>query len=227
MTPIQTISPAFASSAAPAATDTAQKTTLNSDFETFLKMLTVQMQNQDPLNPIESSEYAVQLATFSSVEQQVRTNDLLQAISRGLDAPGMAELARWVGLEVRSPAPVALGEGGAPVTLHPAVAAEAEEARIVIRDQAGRAVAALPVPAGGGPVTWDGRGEDGAVLAPGLYAAETESRAGGAVIATAPAEHFAAVTEARAGGDGATALVLAGGAEIPAAAVAAVRAPER
>jgi len=200
---------------------------LASDFDTFLRMLTAQVRNQDPLNPLDTNDFAVQLATFSSVEQQVRTNDLLQAISRGLDAPGMAELARWVGLEVRSPAPVALGEGGAPVTLHPAVAAEAEEARIVIRDQAGRAVAALPVPAGGGPVTWDGRGEDGAVLAPGLYAAETESRAGGAVIATAPAEHFAAVTEARAGGDGATALVLAGGAEIPAAAVAAVRAPER
>lgn len=35
------------------------------DFNTFLRMLTVQMQNQDPLNPIDSTDYAVQLATFS------------------------------------------------------------------------------------------------------------------------------------------------------------------
>ena len=52
---------------------------ISSDFETFLKMLTVQMENQDPLNPTDSSEYAMQLATFSGVEQQVLTNDLLNA----------------------------------------------------------------------------------------------------------------------------------------------------
>ena len=57
---------------APAANSqsTAAKAMINSDFETFLKMLTAQMENQDPLNPIESSDYAVQLATFSGVEQQ-------------------------------------------------------------------------------------------------------------------------------------------------------------
>jgi len=38
-------------------------------FETFLKMLTAQIQNQDPMNPIASSDDAIQLATFSSVEQ--------------------------------------------------------------------------------------------------------------------------------------------------------------
>ena len=43
----------------------------------FLKLLTTQMQNQDPLNPIDSTDYAAQLATFSGVEQQVRTNSLL------------------------------------------------------------------------------------------------------------------------------------------------------
>ncbi len=41
---------------------------ISADFETFLKMLTVQMQNQDPLNPVDSSDYATQLATFSGVE---------------------------------------------------------------------------------------------------------------------------------------------------------------
>lgn len=50
---------------------------LSSDFETFLKMLTTQMENQDPLNPVDSAEFAMQLATFSGVEQQIRTNDIL------------------------------------------------------------------------------------------------------------------------------------------------------
>lgn len=56
------------------------------DFETFLKMLTTQIRNQDPLNPMEGSDFAVQLATFSGVEQQVQTNDLLQKMTDQLGA---------------------------------------------------------------------------------------------------------------------------------------------
>lgn len=87
-----TIAPLFGASsplpqgAAPSATPPANATALSSDFETFLKMLTVQMQNQDPLNPIDSTEYAMQLATFSSVEQQVLTNDLLRQMMGGQGA---------------------------------------------------------------------------------------------------------------------------------------------
>ena len=44
---------------------------ISSDFETFLRMLTVQLENQDPLDPTDSADYAMQLATFSGVEQQV------------------------------------------------------------------------------------------------------------------------------------------------------------
>ena len=44
---------------------------LTSDFETFLKMLTTQARYQDPLEPLDSQEYASQLAQFSMVEQQV------------------------------------------------------------------------------------------------------------------------------------------------------------
>jgi flagellar basal-body rod modification protein FlgD len=60
---------------------------ISSDFNTFLRMLTVQMQNQDPLDPIDSADFAVQLATFSGVEQQVRTNELLGQLSGLLRAP--------------------------------------------------------------------------------------------------------------------------------------------
>ena len=59
---------------------------ISSDFETFLKMLTAQISNQDPLNPIDASDYSTQLATFSGVEQQVLTNDLLRQIQNKLTA---------------------------------------------------------------------------------------------------------------------------------------------
>ncbi len=56
-------------------------------------MLTVQMKNQDPLNPIQSSDFAVQLATFSGVEQQVRTNELLSRLAEGFASSGMTGLS--------------------------------------------------------------------------------------------------------------------------------------
>jgi flagellar hook assembly protein FlgD len=59
---------------------TTKASTVSADFETFLKMLTAQIQNQDPMNPIDSSDYATQLATFSSVEQQVLANSYLENI---------------------------------------------------------------------------------------------------------------------------------------------------
>ena len=73
-----------------------QKPDISSDFQTFLRMLTTQMQNQNPLEPIEASDFAVQLATFSGVEQQVRTNDLLSQLTSRM---GLSELANWVGRE--------------------------------------------------------------------------------------------------------------------------------
>ena len=54
---------------------------LSSDYTLFLRLLTTQMQNQDPLNPMDSADYAMQLATFSGVEQQVRSNQLLESLA--------------------------------------------------------------------------------------------------------------------------------------------------
>ena len=110
-------------------------TEISSDFETFLKMLTVQMQNQDPLNPVDSSDYAVQLATFSGVEQQVQTNDLLRSLMGQLGAAGMADFAGWVGMEARTNLPVTFA--GSPVQLSVAPAASADAAALVVTDEGG------------------------------------------------------------------------------------------
>ena len=71
--------------------------TVSADFETFLKMLTAQIQNQDPMNPIDSSDYATQLATFSSVEQQVLANSYLENIQNALSSSSLARVADWIG----------------------------------------------------------------------------------------------------------------------------------
>ncbi len=53
-------------------------------FDTFLKLLTAQVRNQDPLAPLDSTQFVEQLATFSSLEQQVQTNTLLQSLSQDI-----------------------------------------------------------------------------------------------------------------------------------------------
>jgi flagellar basal-body rod modification protein FlgD len=86
--------------------DGAAASMITADFQTFLRLLTTQMQNQDPLNPMESTEFASQLAQFSGVEQQVRTNDLLTGLQAGLATQGMGQLGGWIGLEARAEMPV-------------------------------------------------------------------------------------------------------------------------
>ena len=223
MTPIQTISPAFASSAAPAATDTAQKTTLNSDFETFLKMLTVQMQNQDPLNPIESSEYAVQLATFSSVEQQVLTNDLLTVLDNRMGMMGMAQLSGWVGMEATASTPIAFN--GPSQTLRVSLPNGADRAEMVVHDASGEVVMRRAVPAGVTTLEFDGLQPDGRLLPFGTYKVELESFSGDLPLGAVPGESHGLVVEAQ-NRNGETLLVMQSGQTVPASDVTSLRDPD-
>jgi flagellar basal-body rod modification protein FlgD len=67
-----------ASSSASTASTTATPPTL--DYNSFLQLLIAQMQNQDPLNPTDSTAFVSQLASFSSVEQGVNTNSKLDQL---------------------------------------------------------------------------------------------------------------------------------------------------
>ncbi len=197
-------------------------TLINSDFQTFLVMLTTQMQNQDPLNPIDSTDYAQQLATFSGVEQQVRTNTLLEALSARMGLSGMAEMAGWVGKEARVAAPVQFE--GAPLTLFPMPAAGADRMVLVAQDAQGREVTRSEVPVSADPLTWAGTNATGAPLASGAYSFRLESYGAGELVGVAAVEAYGRVAEIRNGPEGAL-LVLEGGAVIAPAEVAALRNP--
>ena len=192
---------------------------LSSDFETFLLMLTTQMENQDPLNPIESQDFAVQLATFSGVEQQVRTNDLLESLAGGLGASGIAQLASWVGMEARTTAPAMFD--GAPLTLAPEPAPGADSAVLVARNTFGLEVSRQEIPLGQSTIEWAGTATP---LDPGQYSFTLESFSAGEVIAVSPVASYARVTEARQGQNGVD-IVLEGGVVVPSEQVTALREP--
>lgn len=190
---------------------------LASDFETFLRMLTTQLRNQDPMNPLQSSDFAVQLATFSNVEQGVRTNQLLEGM---MNRTALGELAGLVGMSVRSEGPAQFD--GSAVTLGLPAMPEVESARLVVRDALGETVDSAEVPAGGGPHLWRGLGADGMPLPPGSYAFQMVGYVAGQPVDTAAVETFAEVVEARRDPDG-TRLVLAGGREVALDAVSGLR----
>ncbi len=199
------------------------RTVISSDFQTFLNMLTAQMKNQDPLDPVKSEDFAVQLATFSSVEQQVLTNDLLSDLGTQMNVMGMAQFAGWVGMEAR--APVAAQFDGRPITLAPKPLITADSAVLVVEDASGTVVQRMPVQASDEQIAWTGLGADGTPLPHGAYSFKLESYSNGALAATEPVEVYTRVVEARSEG-GRTVLVTEAGAVVDADSVSALRQPD-
>jgi len=70
--------------------------------DAFLRLLVAQLEHQDPLNPMESSEFTAQLAQFSSLEQLFNINDNLEAIKDTKDEQVPENLLDYIGKEVRS-----------------------------------------------------------------------------------------------------------------------------
>lgn len=195
---------------------------ISSDFETFLRLLTAQLENQDPLNPIESQDFAVQLATFSGVEQQVQTNDLLRDLTTALGTSDLAQLADWVGMEARVVAPVALRGSPVDVVIEPETGTD--QAEMVVRDEQGLEVARESVPVAGGSFPWAGRDANGQPLADGTYTLELVSIAQGEILGVKTVPHYADVTEARRGSGGIE-LIISGGAVVSSDSVTSLRRP--
>lgn len=211
------------SSATPAQTAiSSDNTVLSSDFETFLQMLTAQAKYQDPLEPIDSTEYASQLAQFSSVEQQVKSNDLLASLVSQMGSSNMAQFAGWIGMDARSVAPAYFD--GSPIEITPNPASVADEVDLVVLDQDGKEVQRQPISVSSEPVSWVGLKDNGQAFENGLYSFQIESRAEGKVVLSEPGEVYSRITEARSVG-GETKLILEGGALVSTDSITALRAP--
>ncbi len=195
---------------------------LSSDFETFIKMLTVQMQNQDPLNPIESADFAVQLATFSTVEQQVQTNVLLADLGNQIGALSVAQLSGWVGMEARAEMPVEFSD--APVTLTLRNDSLADSAQLVVYNAQGNEIQRLDVPTEDGDYVWTGTDSFGDLLPAGTYIITTESFSKGELIAANPVEVHGKIVEAR-NDNGQPLLVMEGGQQVGSGQILGLRQP--
>ena len=86
----------------------------SADYNMFLKLLTTQMQNQDPLNPMDTSQYTQQLVQYSQVEQSIQQNETLKDILGRLTTQDMSQSSSFIGREAQFDSNVAALSATAP-----------------------------------------------------------------------------------------------------------------
>lgn len=153
---------AKASTAISTGTSPAKKTPpagIAENFQAFLTLLTTQLRNQNPLEPLNANDFTQQLVQFASVEQQLRTNDTLGALLSSAKAANTATALGFVGSQVTADGASArlTGNSGAEWRLN--VPRAAREAKVTIRDGNGTIVHehSKPLQAGAQTYAWDGR----------------------------------------------------------------------
>lgn len=143
---------------------------LAENFDTFLTLLTTQLQNQDPLSPMDSTQFTQQLVQMTGVEQQLLTNDLLEKLVSNTGT-GVATAVSLIGKEVRADSDAAaLKDGKAEWTY--SLGRDASTVQLDILDSKGRVVRSIAPTdnkAGEHTLTWDGKGQGGSELADGTY----------------------------------------------------------
>ncbi|WP_291843096.1 flagellar hook capping FlgD N-terminal domain-containing protein [Maricaulis sp.] len=149
------------------------QTGLADNFEMFLTLLTEQMKNQDPLNPLDSTQFVNQLVDFSSVEQQIAQNQNLENLLLLQSAAAQSASVSYIGRVATALTPQAMltdGEASWEYTLP----SDATTSSIIIRDEDDRIVARHDgeTNTGSHDFTWDGLGDGGAAQDEGVYTME-------------------------------------------------------
>ncbi len=145
-------------------------TSLAETFDTFLLLLTTQLQNQDPLDPMRSEEFTQQLVQFAGVEQSINTNKKLDQLVQLQISSQLNSAVSFIGklVEVIHDQ-LLLKDGAAKISY--GLDRNAAHTIIGIIDQNGRAVRTIQGETGAGrhEFEWDGRDSNGAQLPDGVY----------------------------------------------------------
>jgi flagellar basal-body rod modification protein FlgD len=155
--------------AALAPTGQAQSAMGGADFNMFLKLLTTQMQNQDPLDPMDTSQYTQQLVQYSQVEQSMQQTGVLRDILSRLTATDLAQASGFIGREVEFDTNFA-GLTDKPAEWSYSMPREVTSITAVVADASGRAIATKALePGTEGRFAWDGALDAGGTAPHGTY----------------------------------------------------------
>ena len=167
---------------------TSDRTRLSDNYDTFLVLLTAQLQNQDPLAPMDSTQFTQQLVQFSQVEQQIRTNEQLEGLVAQYQAASAGAALSYLGRDaIIEASETYLANGSANWAYN--LPEGAQSLTVHVRDMSGRIVyttTTQPRTAGEHLFTWDGTTNDGGVAADGVYRLtfEATGASGGSITPT-------------------------------------------
>ena len=153
------------------------RTTIADNFDTFLQLLTTQLKNQNPLDPLDTNQFTSQLVQFTSVEQQLKTNEFLEAMMASQQAAGSAQASSYLGKTITSSGSATeLSDGRA--TFHFRLDNAAADVTVTIKDGKGNTVYTETgaMPAGEGSFLWDGKTNDGKASPDGKYSITIDAR---------------------------------------------------
>jgi flagellar basal-body rod modification protein FlgD len=138
----------------------------------FLKLLIAQLQNQDPLKPLDNQEFAAQLATFNSLDQLIGINQKLDGMQSQQGILGQLGAVSLIGKEIVADGNQISLTAGTPAAANYALAANAARVVISITDSNGNLVRTIETgsqAAGEQSVLWDGRDNAGKTVPAGAY----------------------------------------------------------
>jgi flagellar basal-body rod modification protein FlgD len=160
---------------APAATAPDSKATstkqLNQNFDQFLMLLTTQLKNQDPLSPMDSTQFTNQLVSFSGVEQQIKMNSNLEKMLAMSSASQTTLGLSYIGLNVDTLGSDFKYFGTGYVKTAYTLPSNAAVTKVSIVDQNGHVVYSQDGESSAGKhdFVWDGKDEYGQDVPPGKY----------------------------------------------------------
>jgi flagellar basal-body rod modification protein FlgD len=152
-----------------AQTGTSALGSLSSNFSDFLSLLMTQLQNQDPTSPLDSNQFTSELVQFTSVEQQIDTNNDLTQLIQLTQASQIEQSASMIGKPVTvTSSQLSLQNGTAAINFNTATA---EPVGIAVSNSSGVQVqtATLTSTAGANTWTWNGKNASGATMPDGAY----------------------------------------------------------
>jgi len=156
---------------------------LSGNFDTFLQLLTTQLQNQDPLDPMDTSQFTQQLVEYSQVEQQIDSNTNLQTLISQGTSQSAAYATDYLGKNVTvTGGQGSLTDGEAQWTYN--LAAQATSTTLTVTDASGNTVytGSGDTAQGNNTFSWNGEDQNGNQLPDGTYTLAVAASAGGQTV---------------------------------------------
>jgi flagellar basal-body rod modification protein FlgD len=172
-----TLGSSSSSAASTAASQTASsQTQLAQNMNSFLELLTAQLQNQDPLNPMDTSQFTNQLVLFAQVQQQIDINQNLETMMSSQNDAALASATDYIGKDVAAVSSN-LPLQNSDATFYYTTPSDASSVNIVISDSAGNIVDTITGNASAGThsATWDGANINGGKESDGTYSVSVTS----------------------------------------------------